>query len=70
MFQIETGITLPSRKKNPTIETLKVLKVGESFIIPEPAHNSIAYARIWSSQNGIKIATRKCDAGIRVWRLE
>lgn len=70
MFQIDTGITLPSRKSNPTIETLKVLKVGESFIIPEPEYKSTAYARTWSSQNGIKIATRKTNGGVRVWRLE
>lgn len=70
MFTIEKGIDVPARPKNPAIETLKQIRVGESFVVPNPAHVTVQTARVWANNNGIKIATRKCDAGIRVWRLE
>ena len=70
MFTIEKGVAFPGRKTNPIIETLKEIRVGDSFVVPKDALTQIQYARVWCSSNGIKIATRKCEGGVRVWRLE
>lgn len=70
MFKIDSGVPAPMRKTNSIIETLKETGVGDSFLIPNSERGNINYARVWCSNNGISIATRKTDAGIRIWRLE
>lgn len=66
-LKIEKGIPLP--RKNITdglSETLKEMEVGDSILLPSHPKNVYQLA----IQLKIKVAARKVEGGVRLWRTE
>jgi hypothetical protein len=74
-FKIEKDIPLPPRKSSSG-RTAKYpwrwMEVGDSFLVPglERASQFSGRAGKTARTLGIKIATRKVDGGVRVWRIK
>lgn len=70
MFQIEKNI--PLRSRGPEVKyPFGDMLVGDSFVAPSE-HTRIAQAAAAFAKykgGGMKFATRKVDAGTRVWRI-
>lgn len=70
MVKIESGIPAPTRANSSGLvgfgEALKACAVGDSFVWPsESSAGMSGYARYY----GVRIITRKCIGGRRVWRV-
>lgn len=70
-FKIEDQVPIPPKKggpRNPMVEALKIMKDGQSFVIPIKK-----FGYIWkiSKNIGIKIVSRKIsDCELRVWKVK
>ncbi len=71
MFKIETGKRIPPPKTTNKYP-FKEMAVGDSFLIPCKGINEVkkAQVNVHGSARKIRIATRKEDGGLRVWRTE
>lgn len=68
-IKIEKGVPMPELKMAPITATLKSLKVGDSFMWPGGLKNPTQRAHATARYMGLKVATRKVDGGVRVWRI-
>lgn len=68
-FKIEKGYPLPDAWPG-FVRTLRKLKVGDSFHIPDPG--LATQATIWAlaRREGIRVSCRQMQGGLRVWRVE
>lgn len=68
LYPIDRGIPFQVRRKNASrrYATARVLKVGESFFVPE------VQSAVIPKKEGDKrrYSTRKENGGVRVWRVE
>lgn len=68
MINIEDNVPIPSDEKmNEIRASLKVLKIGQSFVCFEGFRHRLHPT---AKRIGIKIVTRKVTRGIRIWRVE
>ncbi len=68
MEYIIEKIPLPQgRKAGGISDAMRQLRIGESFEIPNPKQKGL---HTIARQLGIRIATRKTDVGVRVWRID
>ena len=72
-YKIEKGIPMTKprairERKYP----IREMKVGDSFLIPEKdlIQSQSQSVRTIASENGYKVAVRKVDGGVRVWRVK
>lgn len=68
---VEKGISVPFGKMNSNASVLRSMKSGDSFLIPSDAITK-STRRVWlvaAIRANIKIITRSCDEGLRVWRV-
>lgn len=76
-FKIEKNVPMPKGaiKGRTKWGPWRELKVGESYLLPceKIAHNMVQ-SRVLQScrleRSGIKLATRTCPEGVRVWRIK
>lgn len=69
-IKIDKGVPLPARRgQGPSdlTQTLRGLKVGDSFVYPNLNRSNIFIA---AGRVGIKVATRANGSSIRVWRVK
>jgi len=83
-YKIEHGIPIPEsrmaritekrEKKPPTgknAQLLAKMQVGDSFLAPlEEVQDALNKFYVPANRMGMRIATRKVDGGVRVWRTE
>lgn len=69
-YKIERGIPIPPKggERTGLTATLRALDVGDSFLIANEKERLRALH--FASRAGVKIATRKVEGGIRVWRTK
>jgi len=69
-LEIEKGIPIPESRWRPTsdiIETLKLMAVGDSFVIPHKVTSAI---HTYAKMAGVRITVRKMpDKTRRAWRI-
>lgn len=64
--KIDSGIPIqPSRREQGVTATLRLLKVGDSFL--STARRNALYS--CAHAIGIKVSIRKTPEGLRVWRI-
>jgi hypothetical protein len=73
-LKIESGIPLPSKmaSNSPIASTLRSMKVGDSFVIPQGNGAVQVYRGIHATAGrlGMKVAIRKLDDGqMRIWKV-
>ena len=66
-YKIEKHVPIPTHRGKGITDTLRKLKVGDSFIIPLEQRNSLYPP---SYRLKIKISVRTAENGFRVWRIK
>ena len=76
-FKIEKNVPIPEGqyKTNKRWGPWRELKVGESYLIPcEKIAQCMVQQRVTQTcrlaRTGIKLTTRTCPEGVRVWRVK
>lgn len=72
MFKIEKNVPMPTYS-GVYFDTLRELKVGDSFVVPKECAPAIrsAIARMYKNPlNHSQFTTRTVDDGVRVWRVK
>lgn len=71
MFVIEKGIPVPdSSCGRKPVYPFSAMQVGDSFLVASGHFDKVRTAASnYGRRNGLKFATRKGDAGVRVWRV-
>lgn len=66
MFKIEKAVPIPrGNAKYP----FKEMQVGDSFFVPKDrVKNAQIAAYAWAKRNGVVLASRSVDGGLRIWR--
>ena len=71
MFKIESDVPVPSKSKDPLVQTLMLLETGESFFIPNVPMNIVtARTCYFAKKTGKKFTCRRLTDGVRVWRVK
>jgi len=71
-MKIEKGIQAPTETKSPT-HILRQMGVGDSILITDcdpDKKNLHAGFRISAKRLGLKVAARKVEGGLRIWRTK
>ena len=74
-IKIEKGVPLPSvgHDRRPSKYPIKDMQVGDSFFVPLEDDPIFTRARqtiyVSARRCGVKVAVRKKEAGLRVWRV-
>jgi hypothetical protein len=70
MFKIEENIPVPSKSKDPLVQTLMLLETGESFFVPDVPMNIVtARTCYYAKKTGKRFTCRRMMGGVRVWRV-
>ena len=71
MYQIETGIPIPARKREWSVKyPWHQLEIDQSFFIKGGKLKSIqSSASQQKARTGKKYTVRQIDGGVRVWRV-
>ena len=75
VFNIETGIQIPSRGGGRAKYPWSRLEIRQSFIVPcdewerERTFNTLTSCKRNAERRGKKFTMRSVDRGIRVWRI-
>jgi hypothetical protein len=64
-IKIETGLPIPDRAKYPVAQ----MNVGDSFFVAGKTSATISGALAYYRSDGVRLATRTVDGGVRVWRI-
>lgn len=71
-MQIESGIPIPSPRRNYSGHVFRVLRVGESIVVSGVDEKDVARLRVailkYSKKHGSKYVTRFLPEGLRIWR--
>lgn len=66
-IKIESGVPMPSKNTGGMSQTMRQMKVGDSFVLPSVKRPSV---HTCARNAGIKVAMRTADGITRVWRIE
>lgn len=72
-YPIEKGVPLAQRRAERQRKyPIRDLEIGDSFLVPsDDMHRNLAQSvRNIASEHGFKIAVRKVEYGVRVWRVQ
>lgn len=79
VFEIESGVKIPAVGKsgkfvNPIKATMKLLQIGDSFLLPPGRHPQTAYTTARKLRRGVRVMVRTVLVEgvkrIRVWRTK
>lgn len=68
-YKIEKGWLLPDAWPG-FVRTLRALEIGDSFHIEDPGLATPSTIYSLARREGIRVAVRQMDGGIRIWRVE